>query len=126
MYAIRSYYDNDIRFYLGLALEYQNKQHEAEHQYKLAELGTDEPAGMMYYNDQPADMIYYQGLAFQKEKNTKKANARFYRLIDFGERHLTDEVNRITSYNVCYTKLLRSIFHSCCFCVHKFHRLRFH
>ncbi len=45
---------------------------------------------MMYYYDQPADMILYQGLAQQKLGNRKEANARFYRLLDYGEQHLCD------------------------------------
>ena len=45
-----------------------------------------------YYNDQPADMIMYQGLAYQKLGSTREAKARFYRLIDYGEQHLKDQV----------------------------------
>ena len=36
-------------------------------------------------------MILYQGLSFLKLGDTKSAKARFYRLIDYGERHLDDE-----------------------------------
>ena len=46
----------------------------------------------MYYNDQPADMILYQGLSYQKLGKAGEARARFYRLIDYGEQHLRDEV----------------------------------
>ncbi len=46
----------------------------------------------MYYNDQPADMILYQGLSYLKLGMAREARARFYRLIDYGERHLDDEV----------------------------------
>lgn len=49
-----------------------------------------EPAGMMYYYDQPADMILYQGLALQKLGRPAEANARFYRLLDYGEQHVRD------------------------------------
>ena len=45
----------------------------------------------MYYNDQPAEMILYQGLAWQELGESGKAKARFYRLLDYGERHLEDE-----------------------------------
>ena len=51
----------------------------------------DEPAGALYYNDQPAEMILYQGLAWRELGEAGKANARFYRLLDYGERHLEDE-----------------------------------
>jgi len=82
--------NNDIYYTLGLALERQQKMEEADKAYQLATLGAAEPAGMMYYYDQPADMILYQGLAQQKLGNRKEANARFYRLLDYGEQHLRD------------------------------------
>ena len=45
--------------------------------FETATIGTDEPAGAMYYNDQPADMILYQGLAFEKLGKTREAKSRF-------------------------------------------------
>ncbi len=84
--------DNHIYYYLGLALEMQGKMDGAKECYEMAATGTDEPAGMMYYNDQPADMILYQGLAKLKLGKTAEARSRFYRLIDYGEKHLWDEV----------------------------------
>lgn len=83
--------DNHLFYHLGLALDGQGKADEAKKCYRKATTGTDEPAGAMYYNDQPADMILYQGLAFLKLGKTAEAKARFYRLIDYGERHLEDE-----------------------------------
>ena len=44
--------DNHIYYHLGLALERQGKVKEAKKCYEMASIGTDEPAGMMYYNDQ--------------------------------------------------------------------------
>ena len=58
---------------------------------EAATLGASEPAGMMYYYDQPADMILFQGLALEKLGDTKAANSRFYKLLDYGEQHLKDE-----------------------------------
>ena len=84
--------DNHIYYHLGLALEMQEKNDEAIACYETATVGTDEPAGMMYYNDQPADMILYQGLAKLKLGKLSEARSRFYRLIDYGEKHLWDEV----------------------------------
>lgn len=98
--------DNHLYFYLGVACERQakkaassgngtlaeNKRKEAEGYFARAVIGTDEPAGAMYYNDQPADMILYQGLAHLKLGETAAAKSRFYRLIDYGERHMEDEV----------------------------------
>lgn len=83
--------DNHIYYHLGLALSMQGKEKKATACFEKAAIGTDEPAGMMYYNDQPADMILYQGLAKLKLGNVSAAKARFYRLIDYGEKHLWDE-----------------------------------
>ncbi|MCI9078144.1 MAG: DUF5107 domain-containing protein [Lachnospiraceae bacterium] len=83
--------DNHVFYNLGLALEAQGMEDKAKECYEKATYGTDEPAGMMYYNDQPADMIMYQGLAKQKLGKTAEAKSRFYRLIDYGEKHLWDE-----------------------------------
>lgn len=84
--------DNHIYYHLGLALEAQGKKEDAIKCYEAATIGTDEPAGAMYYNDQPADMILYQGLAYLKLNKIKEARSRFYRLIDYGEQHLQDQV----------------------------------
>jgi len=84
--------DNHVYYHLGLALEGLGREEEAKKCYRLATIGTDEPAGAMFYNDQPADMIMYQGLAYLRLGETASAKSRFYRLIDYGERHLNDEV----------------------------------
>ena len=84
--------DNHLYYHLGLALEGQGKTEEASECYQTATVGTDEPAGAMYYNDQPADMILYQGLAYLKLGKVREARSRFYRLIDYGEQHLQDQV----------------------------------
>lgn len=84
--------DNHIYYHLGLALEAQGRDGEAQECFQKATLGTDEPAGAMYYNDQPADMILYQGLAYRKLGRVREANSRFYRLLDYGERHLEDRM----------------------------------
>lgn len=84
--------DNHIYYELGLSLEAQGKNDEAQECFYRATIGTDEPTGAMYYNDQPADRILYQGLAYQKLGKSKEAKARFYRLIDYGEQHLRDVV----------------------------------
>ncbi len=83
--------DNHVYYHLGLALEGQGRIEEARDCYRRAAVGTDEPAGAMYYNDQPADMILYQGLSHLKLGDARAARSRFYRLIDYGERHLEDE-----------------------------------
>lgn len=84
--------DNHAFYYLGVAYEKTGDRQRAEECYSRAALGDANPAGMMYYNDQPADMILYQGLAFLKLGNPSEAVSRFYKLIDYGEKHLFDQV----------------------------------
>ncbi len=84
--------DNHIWYYLGLSYEAMGEKEKATECFEKAVTGTDEPAGMMYYNDQPADMILYQGLALYKLGKKAAGNARLYRLIDYGEQHMRDEV----------------------------------
>lgn len=84
--------DNHLNYYLGCAYEAIGKEELARQHFILASAGTKDPAGMMYYNDQPADMILYQGLAKEKLGYSAEAKARFYKLIDYGETHIFDEV----------------------------------
>ena len=84
--------DNHVYYYLGCVAEALGDEEEAAACFERATIGTDEPAGMMYYNDQPADMILYQGLAKRKLGRSAEAKARFYRLIDYGEQHVGDDV----------------------------------
>ncbi len=85
--------DNDLWYFLGRLHRAQGNCREAERCFLMATPGTDEPAGAMFYNDQPADMILYQGLAWLELGETGKARTRFYRLLDYGERHWKDEGN---------------------------------
>ncbi len=84
--------DNHINYYLGVVMEALGDQAAAKEYFEQASVGTDEPAGMMYYNDQPADMIYYQGLAKEKLGRPVEAKARFNKLLDYGEQHMFDEM----------------------------------
>lgn len=84
--------DNNIYYYLGLTEELLGEAEEAGKCFRQALEGSNEVAGMMYYNDQPADMILYQGLACYKLGLQKDGNRMMYRLIDFGEQHVCDEV----------------------------------
>ncbi|NLZ81335.1 MAG: DUF5107 domain-containing protein [Clostridiales bacterium] len=83
--------DNHIYYYLGCISEKLGLKGESKGYFEKATIGTDEPAGMMYYNDQPADMILFQGLAKLKLGKDAEAKARFYRLINYGEQHIFDE-----------------------------------
>ncbi len=82
--------DNHLYYTLGLVLTQLGETEKARVCYEKATEGAMEPAGMMYYYDQPADMILYQGLALQKLGRPAEANARFYRLLDYGEQHVRD------------------------------------
>ncbi len=82
--------DNHIYYNLGRAFELLGEKEKADECYEKATLGAMEVAGMMYYYDQPADMILYQGLAKERLADQMSANARFYRLLDYGEKHLRD------------------------------------
>lgn len=84
--------DNHLNYYLGCAYEAIDERELAKEYFIKASVGTKDPAGMMYYNDQPADMILYQGLAKEKLGSKVEANARYYKLIDYGETHLFDDV----------------------------------
>ena len=84
--------DNHIYYHLGCVLEHMGDREGAERCFALASVGTEEPAGMMYYYDQPADMILYQGLACRKLKRAVEGKARFHKLVDYGERHMYDHM----------------------------------
>ena len=83
--------DNDIYYYLGVSNSMLGDESMAKECYQKATKGAMEVAGVMYYYDQPADMILYQGLAFLKLGQKNEANSRFYRLLDYGEKHIGDK-----------------------------------
>lgn len=84
--------DNHVKYYMGLIKEHMGDAEASGAYFEAAGIGTDEPAGMMYYNDQPADMIYYQGLAKEKLGKIVEAKARFNKLLDYGEQHMFDDI----------------------------------
>ncbi len=96
--------DNQLYYALGLCLEAQGKREEAGECFRRATLGESEPAGAFFYYDQPAEMILYQGLAFGKLNRNAAANARYYKLIDYGEQHLQENV-RIPYFAVSLPEL---------------------
>ncbi|MCI6467780.1 MAG: DUF5107 domain-containing protein [Faecalicatena sp.] len=84
--------DNNIYYNLGKIKQKLGKQEDARICFEKAGLGADEPGGVMYYYDQPADMILYKGLANLEIGNKKAAYACFNKLMDYGERHLNEEM----------------------------------
>lgn len=84
--------DNHLYYYLGTVKKALGQEEEAEKCFHLAELGENEPAGVMYYNDQPADMILCKGLAKLELGKKREAYACFNKLMDYGEQHLHDKM----------------------------------
>lgn len=85
--------ENDIHYWTGIAYEMLNDVEKAQNFYQKATRGISEPVQAIFYNDPQPDKIFYQGLAWIKLKNGEKATGIFRKLIDFGEKHLTDEIN---------------------------------
>lgn len=84
--------DNDTHYFYGLLEERRGNKAKAEEQFWLATLGAEEPSSAMFYYDQPADMILYQGLSLLKLGDKKGAMRKFNKLLDYGERHMFDDV----------------------------------
>lgn len=97
--------DNHINYYLALTEKALGKESCAGELLEKATVGTDEPAGMMFYYDQPADMIMYQGFALEKLKQSTPSKSRFQKLISYGEAHIYDEV-KMDYFAVSYPDLM--------------------
>ena len=89
---LESAQENNLYYLLGLVQEKLGETEEAKKSLMKACHGESEPVGMMYYNDQPPEMIYYQGLAYRKLGQEEEARQRFQKLLDYGNRHLEDDV----------------------------------
>jgi tetratricopeptide (TPR) repeat protein len=81
--------ENDVYHWLGCAYHGLGESEKAKAAWENAALGSDEPGAAMYYNDQQPDKIFYQGLALQKLGKTAEANARFSKLLKYGEKQLS-------------------------------------
>jgi len=84
--------ENDFHYWLGCAYEGLQLTEEAEKCWEMAKDGKSEPAAAIFYNDQKPDKIFYQGLALLKLNRKDEANARFEKLIKFGNEHLEEEI----------------------------------
>lgn len=84
--------ENDIYFYLGCAYEGSGERERSTEYLLKATIGMKEPASVLFYNDQPPETIFYQGLALKKLGRHDQANRRFNKLIDYGEKHLFENV----------------------------------
>jgi len=85
--------ENNIFYFLGCAYEKLNQADQAHRCFINAASGSLAPASQMYYNDQPPDMIFYQGLANIKLGEDSVAQAVFSRLVEYGQKHLDDDVH---------------------------------
>lgn len=84
--------ENDIDYWMGCAYEGLGDMEKANASWKKASTGMDEPVPAIFYNDQQPDKILYQGLALIKLAKPEKANQRFKKLIEYGEKHIDDDV----------------------------------
>lgn len=84
--------ENDFHYLMGCAYEGMGDQQKAKEYWERATVGPTEPAAAMYYNDAKPDKIFYQGLALLRLGRKDEANGRFYKLVDYGEKHLFDKV----------------------------------
>jgi tetratricopeptide (TPR) repeat protein len=84
--------ENDFHYWLGCANDGLGKQDLALYNWELAKEGNTEPAAAIFYNDQKPDKIFYQGLALLKIGRMEEANSRFDKLIDFGNKHIDEQI----------------------------------
>jgi tetratricopeptide (TPR) repeat protein len=84
--------ENDVFYWLGRAHAARGERGKARACWARAAAGPDEPASALYYNDQPPDLIFYQGLAHRMLGREKAARQVFRKLLDYGRRHLRDDV----------------------------------
>lgn len=85
--------ENDSYYYLGCAYEGMGEKEKAKEHFIKATIGLSEPINAMFYNDQPPEMIFYQGLALLKLGEIDQGRGRFNKLIDYGKKHLYDQVS---------------------------------
>jgi len=84
--------ENDIDYLSGLARAGKGDREAADSLFEQAARGPSEPVSAMYYNDQPPHMIFFQGLALRELGRIDEAASRFNKLIDYGEKHINDQV----------------------------------
>ena len=103
MYAIRSYY-------VVLNLEFQEKQNKTIHTIK--EVSISRPYSSIPYTPEKTSIVFFIAEILNKIIDEGFVDERFFDFV-VNSMYLLDEsekpanFHRITSYNVCYTKLLR-------------------
>jgi len=81
--------DNDIYYMLGCM--YKDKE-KSEKAFRMATRVNSDLSSAMYYNDQPPEMFYYAALAEKALGEEHKANEKFDMLIDYGLKHMKDNI----------------------------------
>jgi tetratricopeptide (TPR) repeat protein len=84
--------ENDLNYWMGVALEKSGKTQEATRCWEMVSNGVSEPAAAVFYNDPQPDTIFYQGLALLKLGRKKEAETRFNKLVGFGLKHIDDHI----------------------------------
>ena len=84
--------ENDIDFLLGIVFSKMDLKELANEYFVKASKGLSEPSAALFYNDQQPDKIFYQGMAWLIIGNLDEAHKRFKRLVDYGKKHLSDDV----------------------------------
>ena len=84
--------ENDINYWMGIALEKEDRIEQAYECWEMASGGVSEPEAAVFYNDPQPDTIFYQGMALLKLNRKNEALARFTKLIDFGKKHVNDTI----------------------------------
>ena len=83
--------ENDFYYLLGIAYDALGQKAKAVECWEEATKGPQEPAAAMYYNDAKPDKIFYQGMALYKLGRDGEAHGRFYRLINYGKKHIFEK-----------------------------------
>ena len=82
--------ENDFYYLLGVAYDALG-QDRARECWEQATKGPQEPAAAMYYNDAKPDKIFYQGMALRRLGREDEARGRFFRLLNYGKKHLFEK-----------------------------------
>ncbi len=84
--------ENELDYWSGVAHLGAGNEEQAKMALESAAAGLSEPTAAWFYNDQKPDTIFYQGLALIKLNKKEEAMKKFELLIDYGKKHLDDEV----------------------------------
>ena len=97
--------ENDLDYLTACAYEGLSQPDKANEFFKQATIGISEPVQAIYYNDPQPDKIFYQALAWIKLGEPAKSESIFNKFIQFGEKHINDEI-RIDYFAVSLPDML--------------------